>query len=116
MKLNLTTKFKSVSSKEVLKDGKKELTMKMVCCNAMLLADPADKAADSKVKKFNMAVKLADKDIIDVTAEDIVLLKKCINVVYEQPLIVGQALNLLDACGEEKDDKKDDNVPEDEGN
>ena len=103
MKLELTQKFKSVVDKKVLKDGGKELTLGTVCCNALLVADPSDKKADSKVKKFNMAVKLADKDSVDVTAEEIVLLKSCINTAYEQPLIVGQALNLLDACGSELD-------------
>ncbi len=109
MKLDLTTEFKSVVKKEVLKDAGKEVTLKTVCCNALLVTDSSDKKADSKVKKFNMAVKLADEDSIDVTAEDIVLLKKCINAAYEQPLIVGQALNLLDACGSES---KKEEVPQ----
>ena len=108
MKLDLTTELTSVTDGKVLKDGGEDVTLGLVCCNALLVADKADAKAEDKVKKFNMAVQLSGKDSAEVTAEDVVLLKSCINVAYQQPLIVGQAFNLLDACGSEKDD----NVPD----
>ncbi len=99
MRLNLTTELTSVTDGKVLKDGKEDVTLGLVCCNALLIADKADAKAEDKVKKFNMAVKLSGKDSVEVIAEDVVLLKSCINTAYQQPLIVGQAFNLLDACG-----------------
>ncbi len=111
MELDLRTKFKSVQSGDVLKDGEEELTLGLVCSNALLIADAKTTKADDKVKKFNMAVKFADKDLTTVTAEDIVVLKKCINVAYEQPLIVGQAFAMLDACGHVPDPDNKDTEP-----
>ncbi len=103
MKLDLTTKLTDVFSGDVLKDGEKEVTLGVVCCNALLVQDPETVKAEDKVKKFKLAVKLVNADSAEVVAEDIVLLKACINKAYKQPLIVGQAFGLLDACGSVKD-------------
>lgn len=105
MNLDLTTELTSVSNGEVLTDGEEDVTLGLVCSNALLVPDKNTTKAEDKVKKFNLAVKLVEKDTVDVTAEDIVLLKSCINNAYQQPLIVGQAFNLLDACGSKPEKK-----------
>lgn len=107
MQLDLTQKLTSVTTGEVLKDADSEVTLGLVCCNALLVADAKTTKADDKVRKFKLAGQLSGVDSADVTAEDIVLLKSCINEAYQQPLIVGQAFALLEACGSVPEPVKD---------
>ena len=107
MQLILTQKLVDVFTGEVLKDGKDDCTLGLVCCNGLLVAtDKTQTKADKKIKRFELAMRLVNQDSADVTAEDIVLLKDRINTAYAQPLIVGQAFKMLDACGSVK--KSDD--------
>ena len=103
MQLILTQKLLDILSGDVLKDAGAEVTLGLVCCNGLLVApDKAEVKADKKVKRFELAMRLVNRDSADVTAEDIVLLKERINIAYSQPLIVGQVFQMLDACGNVK--------------
>jgi len=70
-------------------------TVKTALVNAVLLPEQNEKGVQ-KVQKYELAKKLykAEKDV-EVTAEDVVLLKKVVENSYA-PLIVGQVLELLE--------------------
>ncbi|KKN77420.1 hypothetical protein LCGC14_0359790 [marine sediment metagenome] len=82
---------------EPLKDGDKEIvTLGVVCTNALLAPDPEERNLDNKVKKYHLHLRMFEKEEVEITADEIVLLEKCINVAYTQPLIVGQVRDILE--------------------
>lgn len=101
MKIRLDTvltDFKGVP----LKDGAEEVTLGVVCLNALLIPNDEEKDMKQKIMKYRLAQDIYDTANAEFTAEDIVLIKKCINVAYTQPIIVGQACDLLEQ--KEKED------------
>ncbi len=85
------------TERQPLKDaGEKVVTLGVVCTNALLAPDPAEKSLDEKIKKFHLHLRMFEKEEVEVTADEIVLIKKCVNVAYLQPLIVGQVSDLLE--------------------
>ncbi len=87
-----------------LKDrDKKTVTLGVACTNALLAADPEERNLDSKVKKYHLHLRIFGKEEVEITSDEIVLLKKCINAAYLQPLIVGQANDMLE---QRKDNKE----------
>ena len=69
-------------------------TVKMALVNAVLSPEQNEKGTQ-KIQKYELAKKIynAEKDV-EVTAEEVVLMKKCIESAYA-PLIVGQLTELL---------------------
>ena len=102
MKIRLDTIIIGLDS-EALEDGGKKVTLGLVCCNGLLAPDAKEFKADRKIEKYALAMRIVGKKEADFTAEEIVLLKASINVAYVQPLIVGQAHELLEK--KEKGDK-----------
>ncbi len=78
-----------------------KITLRHVCVEALNCFLASDKAvkAEEKVKLFTLAIKIQEHNGVDLSAEDVVLLKKRIG---EQcrPLVVGRAFELLDPVGE----------------
>jgi len=82
----------------------KNFTLAKCCVNALYaqFEDEKNLSGEEKIKRYNLAEKIyAAKDKIDVTAENIALLKKLIGKAYGA-LIVGRAYELLDPV-EDKD-------------
>ena len=91
---------------EPLKNTAKEIvTLGVACTSALLAHDPEEKNLDNKVKKYHLHLRMFEKEEVEVTADEIVLLKKCINAAYLQPLIVGQASDILEQKVSEQDKK-----------
>ena len=87
-----------------LKDRDKEIvTLGTVCTSALLAPDPEERNLDSKVKKYHLHLRIFGKEEVEITSDEIVLIKKCINAAYSQPLIVGQANDILE---QRKDNKE----------
>ncbi len=101
MKIRLDTVIVGLDG-VALKDEGKEVTLGLVCCNGLLAPDVKENKADRKIKKYMLAMSIVGKEEAEFTAEEIVLLKASINVAYVQPLIVGQAHELLEQ--KEKED------------
>lgn len=98
MKRNFSAAIKNLDGKP-LKEGDKEVTIGSIAVNALLTPyeDERNLSGDDKVKRFRLAQAIhgAD-DEIEVTAEQVTLLKTLIAKAYT-PLIVGQAYDLLEA-------------------
>ena len=84
--------------KKAIKDGETEFTLRRACVNA-LVSETQESQKDSgedKVKRWKLANRIADAvEEIEVTAEEIALIKKKLNDVYAT-LIVGQAYGMLE--------------------
>ncbi len=90
--------------KEDSGDGKvNELMLSGICTNALLVPqqvrNPANRSKEltgqEKVERYELALRLHKSDVVDVSAEEISLLKLVVAEAFA-PLIVGQALKLLE--------------------
>lgn len=76
-------------------DTKAALTLKDVCINS-ILSPIQDEDQKAKYEKYELYKKLRDaKADIELTAEQIVLLKNCVGK-FQPPLIMGQVFDLLE--------------------
>lgn len=75
----------------------KVVTLARVAANALVqnYPDEAGLAGDVKVKRFMLALKVTGAGELDLTAEDVAVLKERIAKAYG-PLVVGRAWALLD--------------------
>lgn len=94
MKVNLTYIIKQPDGKTpVVIDGE-ELTVKSVCINSLLTASHEDDG-DTKFADYELFKRIKDGDEVELSAEEIVRLKKKIGVLY-QPIVVGQSYEVLE--------------------
>ncbi len=83
-------------------DGKpKSLTLRTVCTEALVV--PEEVSGTEHLRRFQLAQQVhgAEKTM-DMSAEQMSLLKKLITRRYTTPLIVGQALDMLDPPAEKE--------------
>ena len=78
------------------------VTLQNATVNALMASDPNDNPDGvEKAKRFTLAMKIhGTKEPVDVTAEEIALIKKLIGKVYTA-LVVGRAYELLEQKPEE---------------
>ena len=96
MKIKLNQKILSIDGIKALsnQDTKCDLTLKNVCVNAVLQPGKDD-TEKQKYEAYELFVKIrACNKEIDLTAEEIVQIKKKIGAIY-MPLILGQAFDML---------------------
>ena len=76
---------------------KDPLTMKIVCTNSLLTPAQEDKNIDGneKAKRFELAMRIYTEDEIDLSIDELKLLKDLIGKLYT-PLVVGRAYQILD--------------------
>ena len=76
-----------------------DATAKLAIVNALLSPAPQgehDSGVD-KIKKYELAKMIyGDEGESDVTAEDITLIKKCVEKAFPSPMIVGQIVEILE--------------------
>lgn len=78
------------------------MLLRSVCTGALLGVYEAERhlTGDDKVKRADMAKRIySSGEPIDLKAEDIVELKKLVNMAYPSPLVVSAAYEMLDPCG-----------------
>lgn len=76
-------------------DGKAvDATVEQVIVNAVL-APVQKESGIEKVKKFNLAQRVYKSDEVELTAEEVSLIKACIGENFA-PIVVGQVWNLLE--------------------
>jgi len=71
-----------------------DATVKMVIVNAILAPVQKESGVD-KVKKFDLAQRIYKSDEVDLTAEEISLIKERVGESFP-PIVVGQIWNLLE--------------------
>lgn len=75
------------------------MSLSTVCVNALLGFDPQEDArleGTEKLRRFNLAQKLYNGGWVEVTAEEVALLKTLVNRMYA-PLIVGRVWQVLES-------------------
>lgn len=93
MKLNPTLVLNTLDG-EPLKDGDTEVTLGQVCVIALL--NPKDEPGSKKAEKYELAIRIKMAvDEVDVSAEEVVLLKEVIGYGYNA-LVVGQVYRILE--------------------
>ena len=71
-----------------------DATLKLIAVNAIL--SPVQKESGiEKVKKFNLAQRIYDNDTVELSVEEVSLIKERIGELFP-PLVVGQAFKMLD--------------------
>jgi len=97
MKINFSKVMLDLEQKP-LKEGDRDLTLGPICSNALLMPfpDETDLEGTEKVKRFRLAEKLYQGGEVDVSPEEIVLIKKLASKAYA-PLLVGRIYEVLDA-------------------
>jgi len=77
------------------KEGGKEVTLKWICMNAIIQPSEGD-SAEKKVLKWEIFKKILNSsDVVELTAEEISLLKSEI-AKNPLPLVVGQCFEMLE--------------------
>ena len=71
-----------------------DATVRMAIVNAVLAPVQKESGID-KVKKFNLAQRIYKDDEVELTAEEVSLIKACVGENFA-PIVVGQIWNLLE--------------------
>ncbi|MCP4674323.1 MAG: hypothetical protein GY854_02155 [Deltaproteobacteria bacterium] len=109
MQFNVGKQLKDFEGNPIL-DGKldtkgnpSKLTLRKVCVNA-LTAPESGISGEDHCHRYQLAMQIYQTDkAMSVSVEDIALIKRLISNAYPSPLVVGQALEMLDPSAEEKE-------------
>lgn len=76
------------------------LTLARASVNALLAIYRGEEGIDGteKVRRFNLAQRIVDGGVVDLAAEDVVLIKTLLSKLYG-PLVVGRAYAMLESGG-----------------
>lgn len=81
-------------------DGKEApVTLASICCSALMGEVSAETTGKEKVRRYNLATSIVGKGAVNVTAEDVALLKDLVGKMFTT-LCVGQAMEMLDPSEE----------------
>lgn len=98
MKLNVTTVLKNINGDDLIEPNAKgeaePVTVRKVIINALMTPEQKDTGVQ-KVEKYSLAMDIQKQDEIELTPEQIVLLKEAIGKPYG-PVVVGPVSMLLD--------------------
>lgn len=99
MKIRFDETMKDLDGKAIKGEGG-ELTLKSICCNALtvIFQDEQGLSGEEKAKRGLLAMRIYANTEIDLTVEEVALIKKLIGKAYG-PLIVAQAWNMLESQG-----------------
>ena len=102
MKIDMDYGFKTIDGKEIkAEDASSSLNLGMVCINSLLMTlkddrgQPENLSGKEKLKMYDLSMKMKDGGMIDLTTEEIVLIKDRVGKAYNV-LIVGQAFKILE--------------------
>jgi len=98
MKIDFNVSLKDLRGKALVSETKELITLRMCAVNAVLALgeNDHDMLGEEKVRRWKLAKLIYDGDKeIEISTEDIALVKKLIAKVYA-PLVVGQAWEILE--------------------
>ena len=93
MKINFKTKIVDLKG-NVIKEGLEELTVGNICANALVAYTEDKMEAKSKIENWELAQKIIKEKEVELTPEEIVLIKKVVNEHYGT-LVVAQVFRAL---------------------
>lgn len=96
MKINFDAALLDLKGEE-MKDGETAVTLKTVAVNALFAPFPDEREIDGneKAKRFNLGLRIDAGGEIEVSAEEISLVKKLIGKAFPV-LVVGRAYQLIE--------------------
>lgn len=98
MKRNFDHKFTEITGEPLMYREGVEFTLKIAAVNA--LQQPYnDENLDGteQIARYDLAVKINSNDVVDLTSEEITLVKRLINKMYKSPVIVAPSWKILDS-------------------
>lgn len=97
MKLDFSSVLRNLDGKPLKWGSEVDATLGIISAEALLAntEDQRGAPAEEKLSRWKLAQRIHGAKVIDVTAEDIVLLKRAINAAFSVA-IVGPAFELLD--------------------
>ena len=97
MRVTVNIPLPSYDGTPVIAETGKILTLRSACCEALLVGHRADTdlPAEEKVGRWRLATRIARKDEVDLTAEEVALVKDLIARRYSAA-VVGPAWEMLD--------------------
>ena len=103
MKIDFTQKLVTMAGATMKDMDEKgdaiDATLKLATINALLSPAPQgeQESGVDKIKKYELAKMIFKSEgEVDVTAEDITLIKKCVEKSFPSPMIVGQVNEMLE--------------------
>lgn len=92
-----TLTFAGTPVKEKADGNEVQLNLGGVAVSALLVVNPAEQnvSGEEKFKRYKLAERLTGGGVVDVTVEELALIKKLIGSMY-QPIVVGAAFELLE--------------------
>ena|SRR6516225_8174052 len=96
MQIDFDSEIRDLANAPII-NGEKHLDLAAIATNALLTPQAAEQniPVEEKVKRFQLALRIANGGALDIALEDVVLLKNIIGKAYP-PLVVGRAFELLD--------------------
>ena len=81
---------------KTLKEGDKPVFLRSILVNALNFQAPDSKSTvEEKLKAYKTSMEIMENDEVNLSVEEIVLIKKNVNLMYA-PLIVGQVVLFLE--------------------
>lgn len=96
MKIDFDVKFQTLDGKAITMN-EKEATLKDVTIEALmgLLEEEKGISGEEKFKRYELAMKIKGGGIVDISVDDVSLIKRLIGKMFT-PLVVGQAWEMLE--------------------
>ena len=102
MRLDLTQVLKNLAGapmkEEYEEDGEKkerDMCLRTICIGALMVED-GKANAEQQVKRLDLALKMQNSDVINISSEDVTMLKNLIGQVFKRPIIAGQAIKMVE--------------------
>lgn len=96
MKVNFSQPLKNLNGDSLKDDKDVAIPLGTVCTNALMMTIQGDKADGvEKVKRYDLATRIHSGGEVEVSVEDVALIKKMIGEGYGA-LVVGQAYKMLE--------------------
>jgi hypothetical protein len=80
--------------KDITTGKERDALLKTVCVNALLGEDKED-SGEEKLRRYRLGTRIYKGGVIEVTAEEVSLMKKLIGRFFP-PLVAGQSLEMLE--------------------
>jgi hypothetical protein len=98
MKRDFNQTFTTLEGQPI-KDGDKELTLREAALASLQAVFQEDRSLSGteKIRRYTLALRIHAGDPVELTAEDVTLIKDLINRAYGHPAVVAQAWQMLDA-------------------
>jgi hypothetical protein len=104
MKIDFSQKPKTLKGDEFKVDENSSLSLGEACCEGLLAPLTDDKDFGSKSKKYKLSKKIIDGGVVEVSSEDITLIKEACGKVLSVSLYGAVEEMLENPCAEKKGD------------